>query len=249
MPPTSSHSLSCTAPGLDTHTADASVSNLFFTHPKNYLGVPLAVDVDGSTGALVVQHLVDLPGRAKRGAQALGLIDIAGNLTARGDRVVAQAARVHGSSRAGLEALEALAGSPTRFVDAYPGWTPVALSLARTYEPAEPIIGVLERERSLTLPELVVELAQTDPEYVVETFLQTDADDVECSHSDLATEAALDRASTYRGQAVYQLKSLLFHCGVLTQRGADTSRLEPTADVWGLESLENLDSEVDLDVA
>lgn len=240
----SSDSVPCAAPGLDTARADDGIDHLVFTHPKNYLGVPLAVTVDGATGALVVQHLVDLPGRAKRGAQALGLLDLAGNLTPRGDQVVATAVRAHGSPRAGLDALKNLSGSSRRFVTARPGWAPLARHLAHTYGPAQPIIDVLRGHRSLALPALVRHLAQDHPEYVVETFLQ--ADDI--AASDIGAEESLERADAYRGQAVYQLKSLLYHCGVLTQRGADTSRLEPPTDVWALESADAL-SEVSDDVA
>jgi len=39
----------------------------------------------------------------------------------------------------------------------------------------------------------------------------------------------------YAGQAVYQFKNLLFHSGILTERGADTSALVPGQDVWALE--------------
>lgn len=240
----SSDSVPCAAPGLDTVRADDAIDHLVFTHPKNYLGVPLAVAVDGATGALVVQHLVDLPGRAKRGAQALGLLDLAGNLSLRGDRVVATAVRAHGSPRAGLDALKDLSGSSRRFVTARPSWALLARHLAQTYGPAQPIIDVLRGHGSLALPALVKNLAQDRPEYVVETFLQ--ADDI--AASDICAEGSLERADAYRGQAVYQLKSLLYHCGVLTQRGADTSRLEPPTDVWALESTDAL-SEVSDDVA
>lgn len=40
---------------------------------------------------------------------------------------------------------------------------------------------------------------------------------------------------TYRGQTIYQLKAILFHCGLLTERGADTSAIIPTQDIWQLD--------------
>jgi hypothetical protein len=51
----------------------------------------------------------------------------------------------------------------------------------------------------------------------------------------LSTSTPFTRPDIYRGQTVYQLKTLLYHCGLLTERGADTSALVPTQDVWQLE--------------
>jgi hypothetical protein len=33
---------------------------------------------------------------------------------------------------------------------------------------------------------------------------------------------------------VFQLKAMLYHAGILTERGAEPSRIDPSTDVWAL---------------
>ena len=46
--------------------------------------------------------------------------------------------------------------------------------------------------------------------------------------------AALADGSVYHSPTVFQLKAMLYHGGVLTERGAEPHRLDPTRDVWRL---------------
>lgn len=233
MPPTTdSTSPPYTDPSLDTHETDDAVANLYFTHPKNYVGVPLAVAADGDTGALVVRQLVEMAGRAKQGAQALGLLDLAGDLTPWGERVVTTADRLHGGPRKGLAALATLSGSSARFVNRYPGWKSTVHSLVRAYDPATPVLATLSRSGGLSLPALVTRLYNDYSDSVAGTFLREEL----VTEGPLLADVELTDPAVYRGHAVFQFKSLLFHCGVLTERGADTSRLHPPEDRWELAS-------------
>ena len=229
-PTTDPTSQSYIAPGLDRHEPDYAVSNLYFTHPKNYLGVPLAVAADGDTGALVVRHLVEMSGQAKQGAQALGLLDLAGNLTPWGERVVTTAGHLHGDPRDGLTALAALSGSSERFVDRYPGWQSTVHDLVQVYHPATPILTTLSHGERLSLPALVSHLRRNYSSSITRLFLRGEP----ATDGTPLTDVELTDPSVYRGHAVFQFKSLLFHCGVLTERGVDTSRLDPSEDCWEL---------------
>jgi hypothetical protein len=38
----------------------------------------------------------------------------------------------------------------------------------------------------------------------------------------------------YHAPTVFQLKAMLYHVGLLTERGSEPNRLDPTADIWQL---------------
>jgi len=40
--------------------------------------------------------------------------------------------------------------------------------------------------------------------------------------------------NVYHSPTVFQLKAMLYHAGVLTERGAEPHRLDPGSDVWRL---------------
>jgi hypothetical protein len=44
----------------------------------------------------------------------------------------------------------------------------------------------------------------------------------------------LASGDVYASPTVFQLKAMLWHAGFLTQRGAETHRLDPTSDAWQL---------------
>jgi hypothetical protein len=46
--------------------------------------------------------------------------------------------------------------------------------------------------------------------------------------------AAWDSLAADRSPTVFQLKAMLYHAGILTERGAEPHRLAPTEDVWAL---------------
>jgi len=65
----------------------AKIQEFKLNHPKNYLAVPLAVVADGATDALIREHAVNLPRRARRGAEETGLIAATGDVTPLGEAV------------------------------------------------------------------------------------------------------------------------------------------------------------------
>ena len=47
-------------------------------------------------------------------------------------------------------------------------------------------------------------------------------------------ESELTDGNVYHSPTVFQLKAMLFHAGILTERGAEPHRLDPITDVWAL---------------
>ncbi len=87
-----------------------------------------------------------------------------------------------------------------------------------------------------SLVDVVEYLHELHPSFTVELFIRgTDG-----VRSRVLTEdgelrpAALEDGSVYHSPTVFQLKAMLYHAGILTQRGAEPSRLEPRADIWAL---------------
>jgi len=205
------------------------------THPKNYLGVPLAVDADAPTEILVPQHLVKMAGEAAYGAQGLGLITPRNDLTERGQIIVDEAAEHFASSENALISLGANARS--RFITANPMFAAVAQAVFATYPPIAPIIAVLDSEGPLPLAELTVALAEAHPDALSETLLQFDRiSDQSPIESLLSSERPswASEADSYHSLSTYQLKSLLCHVGILATPGTDSTHLDPDSDFWAL---------------
>ena len=87
-----------------------------------------------------------------------------------------------------------------------------------------------------SLVDTVEYLHELHPSFTVELFIRGDdgvrsrvlTDDGELRRSALAD------GSVYHSPTVFQLKAMLYHTGILTDRGAEPSRLEPLEDVWAL---------------
>jgi hypothetical protein len=87
-----------------------------------------------------------------------------------------------------------------------------------------------------TLPEVVEFLHALHPSFTVELFVRG-TDDVRrrvLSADGEVQRAALADGDVYHAPTVFQLKAMLYHAGVVTERGAEPSRLEPKDDVWAL---------------
>ena len=207
----------------ETGRPSVRVASLGFTHPKNYLGVPLAVASERDTGGVIMASLVDMAGKAREGAKQLGLISPTGALTWRGQQVVATAEGAYGSVDEALNVFGELKGSTTRFVEACPEWTSTLQHLLWHADPVRAILATVIEDGPLTLVELV------------DSLLAANADAVTAFRRGTApvSESGGHReAAWYSGAAVYQLKSLCYHAGLLTERGADTARLDPESDCW-----------------
>jgi hypothetical protein len=213
-------------------------------HPKNYLGYAVAVAHPEDTASVVADRVVGAVEDARRGAAFLGLVESAPDevrLTGLGEEVVRFALREYGSVDAALAEFEGWQGSRRRFTEAAPRWAQLARRVVYDYPATELLVGELQRMHAdgiadPTLVQLVEWLHELHPSFTVELFVRG-TDDVRRRVLDAEgrlQRAALTDGEVYHAPTVFQLKAMLFHAGVLTERGAEPNKLAPEGDVWRL---------------
>ena len=213
-------------------------------HPKNYLGYALAVHHDRATESVLAENVVEATDDARRGAAFLGLIEQRPDgplLTPLGDEVVRFAIDRHGTVDAALSAFEAWKGSRRRFCELAPQWGLVVRRVVWAYPATTLLVTELQtmNEDGIVEPSLVdlVEwLHVQHPTFTVELFLRGSESvrrRVLDRDGDLRRDE-LEDGSVFHAPTTFQLKAMLFHSGLLTERGAEPHRLDPTADVWAL---------------
>ncbi len=212
-------------------------------HPKNYLGYPLALYHPDDTGSVLAERVVGAVDDARRGAAFLGLIEETPQvvLTPLGEEVVRFALDRYGSVDAALDEFEGWRRSRRRFVDVAPAWGLLARRVLWQYPATRLLVEELQTMHGdgvcdPTLVELVEWLHVQHPTFTVELFVRgTDGARERVLDGDgTLRRAALADGSVYHAPVVFQLKAMLFHAGVLTERGAEPHRLDPTEDVWTL---------------
>jgi hypothetical protein len=219
-------------------SAQGVVNDSFgLNHPKNYLGYPLAHYANGATGELMkANKVVREVGDAKRGAVVLGLIEERPNgvhLTALGREVVRFAIDRCGSAERALNAFHDWYRKSRCFYDLAPEWGLLTRRIVFDYPATQLIVEELQRlhDDGEAEPDLVQLV-----EYLLELFIRGTEDArnrVLGSDGDLRINA-LEDGNVYHSPTVFQFKAILFHAGILTERGAGPSNLDPTADRWAL---------------
>jgi len=213
-------------------------------HPKNYLAYPLAMVHEQSTADVLADRVVGAIDSAKRGATFLGLVDDAPNgldLTPLGHEVVRFALENYQSVDAALDAFSAWQGSQQRFTELSPRWGGLARRVVWAYPATTLLVTELQtmHDDGITDPSLVdlVEwLHVQHPTFTVELFVKgTDDARSRVLDADGALQLdALADGACYHSPTVFQLKAMLYHAGLLAERGAEPHRLDPTADSWRL---------------
>jgi len=215
-------------------------------HPKNYLGYPLALYADGDTAALLEEYdVVGATDDARRGSAFLGLTEetAAGpRLTPLGDEVVRFALDRCGNVTAALAEFADWYRSPTRFTELAPAWGQLARRVVWAYPATPLLVEALQtlHEDGITAPSLVAfvtHLHRSHPSFAVELFLRgTESVRSRALGADGSLrESVLTAGEVYHSPTVFQLKAMLYHVGLLTERGSEPSNLEPTEDVWRLQ--------------
>jgi hypothetical protein len=213
-------------------------------HPKNYLAYPLAVVADGPTDELLGAHVVSATADARRGAAFLGLVEERPDgvaLTPLGREVVRFALARHDTPASALERFEEWRRSRRRFVEVAPEWGQLARRVVWAYPATQLLVEELqtlhdERVAEPSLVDLVEWLHTHHPTFTVELFLRGSEDvrsRVLDTDGELRTGPLAD-GEVYHAPTVFQLKAMLFHAGVVTERGAEPHRLDPEDDVWAL---------------
>ena len=221
--------------------ADRSFS---LNHPKNYLAYPLAAYHPEDTETIVERRVVGAVEGARQGAEFLDLVDVTPTrteLTQLGGEVVRFALREYGSVDAALDAFEGWKRSSRRFCEAAPRWGQLARRVVYAYPATQLLVEELQHMHddgiaAPTLVELVTYLHELHPTFTIELFVRG-TDDVR--RRALGPEGQLRvgplaDGETYHSPTVFQLKAMLYHAGILTERGAEPSNLDPQADVWAL---------------
>jgi len=213
-------------------------------HPKNYLGYPLAHAADGDTETLLAEYkVVNAVDSARQGAAFLDLIEDGSRveLTSLGQEVVRFGTARHGSVEGALAAFENWYRSSTRFVDLAPAWGQLARRVVFAYPATELLVTELQTmhddcQPEPSLVELVEHMHALHPSFTIELFVRGD-DDVRSrvlSEDGALRPAALTDGTVFHSPTVFQLKAMLYHTGILTDRGREPHRLDPTTDFWAL---------------
>lgn len=213
-------------------------------HPKNYLGVPLALYHEGDTEQLVEEYVVGAVDDAIRGAEFLGLVEGAHGkqrLTPLGEELIRFALRTHGTLDDALEPFADWQGSRKRFIDIAPTWGEITRRVVFAYPATTLLVEELQQLHDDGIPEpslveLVEWLHAHHPTFTVELFVRGDErvrERVLTRDGKLRSEE-LTEGSVYHSPTVFQLKAMLYHAGIVRERGAEPSNLTPEEDIWQL---------------
>ncbi len=213
-------------------------------HPKNYLAVPLAVHHERDAESLIEEYVVGAVADAFRGAEFLGLVDQRRGetqLTALGREVVRFGCREYASLDGALEAFEQWQRSRKRFIDVAPLWGELTRRVVYAYPATQLLVEELQQMHAdgvetPSLVDLVEWLHVQHPTFTVELFLRGEDDVRERALTGDGTlrSHVLDEGNVYHAPTVFQLKAMLYHAGILTERGAEPSNLDPRNDEWRL---------------
>lgn len=213
-------------------------------HPKNYLAYPLALYHPGDTDEILAERVVRAVDAARAGASFLGLIEqrpYRNELTPLGKEVVRFALTRYGSVNAALDVFEGWQRSQERFSELAPAWGQLARRVVWAYPATQLLVEELQtmHEDGITEPslmDLVEWLHVNHSTFTVELFIRG-TDDVRSrvldQDGDLVVSELTD-GNVYHSPTVFQLKAMLFHSGILTERGDSPHQLDPTTDVWAL---------------
>lgn len=214
-------------------------------HPKNYLGYPLAHYADGSTGELMKKYkVVREVDSARQGAAFLNLIEDRSDsvrLTPLGREVVRFALNRYGSVEGALSMFPNWYRKSKCFYDLAPAWGQLTRRVVFAYPATQLLVEEIQHlhEDGVTEPtlvDLVEYLYELHPSFAVELFIRgtDDARERVLGRDGELRTAPLTDGSVYHSPTVFQLKAMLFHAGILTERGAEPSNLVPRSDIWTL---------------
>jgi hypothetical protein len=229
--------------------ADKSFS---LNHPKNYLAYPLALVHDRDTETVLKERVVKATAGARTGATFLNLIEDGPSSTASGgepsltplgEEVVRFALREYDSVDDALDEFDNWKRSRKRFCDLAPRWGQLTRRVVYDYPATQLLVEELQTMHddgfaTPSLVNLVTWLHEQDDTaaFTVELFLRG-TDDVRQrvlrEDGSLRTEELAD-GNVYHSPTVFQLKTILYHAGILTENGTEPSNLDPTADEWAL---------------
>ncbi len=221
--------------------ADRSFS---LNHPKNYLAYPLALYHPEETDAVISEYVVGETDGARNGAAFLGLVSERPDgvqLTPLGREVVRFAVNRHGTVESAVESFQRWKRSGQRFCEIAPEWGLLTRRVMWTYPATKLLVEELQTMyddgiEDPSLVEFLEWLHVQHPAFAIELFVRGTE---RVRRRVLETDGELDLVSiedgsVYHSPTVFQLKTMLFHAGILAERGTEPHRLDPTTDSWQL---------------
>jgi len=212
-------------------------------HPKNYLAYPLALYHEKETEVLIKKYIVNIPRYCSYGAEFLGLInrEPKEELTQLGEEVVRFALRNFDSIEEALRSLEKLKGSRKRFVKASPDWVEIIRYTMMNY----PFTKILVREinklqkncQNPTIIDLVKSLYKEHSSLSIELFIKEKKREEIFDEKDNLKFEKLKDPKIYQTHTTFQFKTMLYHAGIIENRGYDINKFNPEEDIWKLRQL------------
>ena len=126
-------------------------------------------------------------------------------------------------------------GTTTRFTELGGGvFSDVTQDVMAEHPAVQAITEILSEQdvSPVTLPEIVHEFYARDSDAATALFIRNGV-----SLPDDASERAnrLFDPEVYQAQFAFQFKTMLYHAGILTESGSDSTHLAPQTDMWELE--------------
>ena len=163
------------------------------------------------------------------------------DLTPLGEEVIRFALHRYESVDASLEAVAEWKGSRRRFCDLAPEWGLLARRVVWAYPATQLLVEELQTMADDGFPEptlvdLVEWLHVHHPTFTIELFLRgtDDARRRVLDENGELRKHELRDGSVYHSPTVFQLKTMLYHAGLLAERGTEPRRLDPSTDSWRL---------------
>lgn len=185
------------------------------------------------TDTVLADRVVAATDAAHTGAAFLDLIDdqpTGVSLTALGAEVVRFGIDRYGSVDAALDAFAEWHRTRSRFYDEAPEWGLLTRRIVWAYPATKLLVESLQamHAEGITAPslvDLVAWLHEGYPTFTVELFLRG-TDDVRSRVLNKDGELRMSELTDgrcYHSPTVFQLKTMLYHAGLLTERGAEPS--------------------------
>jgi hypothetical protein len=226
-----------------------AVESLKKNHPKNAIGYVLALQSSHDTEKTFKEYVIQSFDDARLDATALGMVSSGldqGQLTTLGQEAVRTIIYCHGGIIPALEAIQEHRGESARFIDELPVMGTAARQVLLSYPPTQVLINTLHdlAEQGQTEPTLVrvaTEIARKKPDFAMDLFVSPGERDEVIEGTENNGKVNLEKFKEgiiYSTHTTYQYKAMLYHVGLLSERGHDTkSNLDPENAIWALENV------------
>jgi len=162
-------------------------------------------------------------------------------LTPLGREVVRFALNRYASVDTAITQFEDWHGRQQRFSELAPEWGLLARRVLWSYPATQLIVEELQTLHDAGVVEpsiidLVEHLHATHPTFTIELFIRGTDDarsEVLTEEGDLRVDQ-LDEGNRYHSPTVFQLKTMLYHVGILASTGVEPAKLDPTVNIWKL---------------